>query len=432
MTICFLPRELFQLTILENEYIPQEPTEKQAQFLLELSEEALYGGAAGGGKSSSLLMTALQYVNIPNYSALVLRRTYPDLSLPDAIMDRAHKWLVGTNAVWIASEKTWKFPSGATLTFGYLDTANDKYRYQGAAFQCICFDEVTQFLENDYLYLYSRLRRLAGSIIPIRMRCAGNPGGRGHQWVKDRFIDGDRVFYPASLKDNPHLDRDEYVRALSKLDPVTREQLLNGNWNVAESGNKFKREWFEIVDATPAESEKVRFWDMAATSNAGDWTVGALLGVYRDVVYVIDVQRFQGTPGTVETIMFQTAELDGPDVKIRWEEEGGASGKFVTSYFVSELIGYDAKGIRATGSKIVRANPFSSFAEAGNVKLQRAHWNKTFLEELGLFPAGSHDDIVDACSGAFSEIAKTKRSSYEPTINEAFTKRISIPEILGI
>ena len=117
--------------------------------------EALYGGAAGGGKSDALLMAALQYVDVPGYAALLLRRTYADLALPGALMDRAAEWLSGTDAKWNGQEKSWSFPSGATTTFGYMATDADKYRYQSAEFQFIGWDELTQFPSDPYLYMLS-------------------------------------------------------------------------------------------------------------------------------------------------------------------------------------------------------------------------------------------------------------------------------------
>lgn len=210
--------------------------------------------------SDALLMAALQYVDVPKYAAIIFRRTYTDLTLPEALMSRAREWLSKTKARWIDKEKTWLFPSGATLTFGYLETENDKYRYQGSAYQFVGFDELTQFTESQYTYLFSRLRRLAGSSIPIRMRSGSNPGGIGAQWVHERFIpegftpdntslvvekkgvDDEgrpttRTFVPSRLKDNPYLDADTYVSSLNKLDPVTRAQLLRGDWTIKERGN---------------------------------------------------------------------------------------------------------------------------------------------------------------------------------------------------
>jgi hypothetical protein len=244
-------------TVRMPQYCPHNPTYKQLLFLALKTEEGFYGGAAGGGKSDALLMAALQFVDVPNYASLIFRKTYSDLVLPGALMDRAKEWLAKTPAHWSEQEKTWRFPSGATLTFGYLDNDGDVYRYQSSEFQFIGFDELTQFKEFSYRYMFSRLRRLANSIVPLRVRAASNPGNIGHDWVKQRFItEGllkQRPFIPATLDDNPFLDREQYVKSLDNLDPLTRQQLLKGDWSARSSGGKFKREWFKLVDAAPNE-----------------------------------------------------------------------------------------------------------------------------------------------------------------------------------
>jgi hypothetical protein len=96
-------------------------------------------------------MAALQYVDKVGYSALLLRQSYSDLALPGALMSRSMEWLAGTEAQWNDKEKTWKFPSGSTLTFGYLEHEHDKYRYQSSHFQFIGFDELTQFTSSSYM-----------------------------------------------------------------------------------------------------------------------------------------------------------------------------------------------------------------------------------------------------------------------------------------
>lgn len=230
--------EAFARAAVEHQWCPHEPTAKQRAFLAVEADEALFGGAAGGGKSDALLMAALEHVDHPSYAAILFRRTYTDLALPGAIMDRAHEWLAPTAAKWGDREKRWTFPSGATLTFGYLDGPRDRYRYQSAEFQFVGFDELTQFPERDYVYLFSRLRRGVTTRVPLRMRSATNPGDIGHEWVKSRFLDEPegRVFVAAKLDDNPYLDRAEYERALGKLDPVTRQQLRDGVWLRDPSG----------------------------------------------------------------------------------------------------------------------------------------------------------------------------------------------------
>lgn len=234
------------------DYIPHrpDPGSPQEQFLMDHRKEILYGGAAGGGKSDALLMAALQFINIPGYAAIIFRKTFTDLSLEGALMERAHQWLGATDAKWNEGRKKWRFPSGASLTFGYLDSTLHKYRYQSAEFQFVGFDELTQFPEADYLYLFSRLRRLKGVRVPLRMRAATNPGGIGHRWVKERFkirrferveiVEPekkiDRLFIPAKLDDNRHVDRLSYRENLAELDEHTRKQLEEGDWDARMPG----------------------------------------------------------------------------------------------------------------------------------------------------------------------------------------------------
>lgn len=113
-------------------FCPEEPSLTQKVFLRTNSLEALFGGAVGGGKSSALLMSALQYVDIPGYSAILFRRTYADLSLPGALMDRFKAWIDNFDDIhWNANSYVATFPSGARITFGYLNNTNDYLRYKG-------------------------------------------------------------------------------------------------------------------------------------------------------------------------------------------------------------------------------------------------------------------------------------------------------------
>ena len=204
------------LALPPKRYCPHVPTPKQLAFLLCPRSEAFFGGAAGPGKTDGLLMGALQLVERPRYSALLLRRTFRQLNQSNSIMNRARQWLANTDAVWKDADKRFTFPSGATITFGNLDSEDDVYQYDSSEFQYIGFDELTSFSERQYTYLFSRLRTTRDNPVPLRMRSASNPGNRGHDWVKTRFMIGqppealqrdfpERFFLPARIQDNPHI-----------------------------------------------------------------------------------------------------------------------------------------------------------------------------------------------------------------------------------
>ncbi|WP_458454366.1 phage terminase large subunit [Methanobrevibacter sp.] len=229
-----------------NNILHRIPLDNQITFLTYPHEEMLYGGMAGGGKTDALLLGALQYVeekHIPadqnklTYDALILRRTLDDLEMPNAILDRAKQWLLPLEdtglLIYKDLKKKFTFSSGATLTFRYLAHNNDLMKYQGAELQYIAFDELTQFPENQYNYLHSRLRKTEDNPIPLRMRAGSNPGGRGHVWVKNKFINPNSSipFVPSSYLENIHLDHEEYSKQLDKLDELTRQQLKFGNWD---------------------------------------------------------------------------------------------------------------------------------------------------------------------------------------------------------
>lgn len=379
--------------------------------------------------SEALLMAALQYVDVPGYSAILFRKTFVDLSLPGALIDRLRGWMMPFEGEvrWVDREKTWYFPSGATVSFGYLENDKDKYKYQSAEFQFIAFDELTQIEENSYKYLFSRLRRLKDMPVPLRVRAASNPGGAGHEWVKQRFITegpaNNRIFISAKLEDNPHLDIDSYDNSLKELDPVTRAQLREGNWDVLHAGSIFARQWFQVVDVYPHDLRRVRFWDLASSARKvsgrqPDYTAGVLMGEKDGFYYILNVIRVQKTPYDVEKIIQNTAMLDGHETAIYMEQEPGATGISTIDHYAREVLkGYAFRGVRTTGSKLLRANPVSAAAEQGRIFIVRGAWATDFLDELEAFPTGVNDDQVDALSGAFSELPRFNFTSVPESLS---------------
>ena len=241
------------------------PQPRQADFMRCPCYEALYGGAAGGGKSDALLAEALRQVHIPHYRAIIFRKTYPELS---ELIDRSQE--IYSKAFPAAryndSKHFWRFPSGAKIYFGAMQHTRDKTKYQGKRYDFIGFDELTHFQFEEYAYMFSR-NRPSGKGTRVYVRATTNPGGIGHGWVKERFItaappltpivseytvntpDGEkqlkrsRMFIPATVFDNQRLMENDpmYIANLAMLPEAEREALLYGSWDSFD-GQVF-REW---------------------------------------------------------------------------------------------------------------------------------------------------------------------------------------------
>lgn len=377
--------------------------------------------------SDALLMAGLQYVDVPGYAGIIFRKTYADLVKPGALIDRAKEWLLKYPEVrWNDKEKKFEFYTDrskkqliSVLQFGYLENANDKYNYQGGEYQFIGFDEMTHIDLASYTYMFSRLRRLKGVQIPLRVRGASNPPDDDSGiWVKTRFIDEGpshgRVFIPAGMDDNPYLDKEQYEESLMELDPVTRARLRDGNWEVVRKGNMFKKDWFQAVDTLPVGRRKVRWWDMAASdvekakkknkSGEPDYTVGFLLSEYNGVFYIEDIIRERLKPEGTEALQHNTAVADGYNVMVREEQEPGSSGIAVCDMKKRGIFeGYNYEGIKSDANKALRASAASAAAERGQIKYLRGCRNiEAFFNEAESFPGGIHDDMVDGLSGSFN------------------------------
>jgi predicted phage terminase large subunit-like protein len=417
-------------TVIENPYVCKYggrfPSLPQSLFLTAPVPEILYGGAAGGGKSAGMLAAALQFVMCPGYDALILRRAFTDLEKPGGLIPLSHQWLGGTDAKWDGQTHRWIFPSSATLTFGHVMNEQTMVTdYSGSAFAFIGFDELTQFSEYMYRFLFSRKRKAPNAPYPTRVRGATNPGQAGHVWVKTRWnirpgnrpqmFGPGRLFIPALLEDNPGLDVADYEASLAELPPLERAQLRHGDWQMRPEGGMFKRDWFSpcYVDRMPAGLNTVRYWDLAATKakpgRDPDWCASARGA--RDKtgrVFVDDIERFRLTPAETEARVRSTAGRDGTGVSIRIEQEPGAASKLWIANLARSLRAFDVRGVPAVTDKVTRAKPASAAAERGDIFIVRGgRWVADFIDELCAFPAAEHDDQVDAFTGMYNELVKS-------------------------
>lgn len=213
------------------------------------------------------------------------------------------------------------------------------------------------------------------------------------------------------LKVNP-----EYKANLKALSAVERERLLHGNWKIkASAGLFFKRSQVEIVEAIPADLQLVcRAWDLAATEDKPDgdpdYTAGVLMGLKKDkTIIVLDVINQRIKAGEVEKLVYNTAVMDrkkyGAKYRVRIPQDPGAAGKIVASSYIKKLMGFSAKAVAVTGSKQLRATPLATQWQNGNVTVLAGEWNDVYFAQLESFPESKHDDMVDASSDAFNELA---------------------------
>lgn len=286
-----------------QEIIFQPNPGPQTEFLSAPEREVLYGGSAGGGKTFAMVADPVRGFNFEGQRSLLLRRTTEELREILSVTKELYPKAI-PGAKFLERDKTWVFPSGATLWLSYLDRDDDVMRYQGQAFQWIGFDEITQWhTPYPWDYMRSRLRGDKGN--GLYMRSTSNPGGPGHQWVKKMFVDpapwgesfwatdintgktltwpkghsreGEplfkRRFIPAKLFDNPYLASDGMYEAnLLSLPEHQRRQLLEGDWDINEGAAfpEFNRsihviEPFEI----PANWPKFRACDYGYGSHTG-------------------------------------------------------------------------------------------------------------------------------------------------------------------
>jgi len=282
---------------------------RQSQAYSSPATELLYGGAAGGGKSYLLRVSAIRWcLTAPGCQAYLFRRTHPDLRAnhlngPGSLPELLGPLLAKGKVTWSGQRGEFRFPGGSVLKLAHLQHEGDLIKYQGAEIHVLLIDELTHFKESQYRFLRSRVR-LGGLTVPAairdrlpRIECATNPGSVGHAWVKRAWVtpappgevwrapshEGGmrRAYVPARVEDNPTLlaaDPDYLDRLAGLGSPALVRALKEGDWDIAAGAafEQFARSR-HVVEPFTIPGHWTRFrsldWGSSRPFSVGWWAV---------------------------------------------------------------------------------------------------------------------------------------------------------------
>lgn len=361
----------------------------------------------------------------------------------------------------------WRFDGGGKLNFAHIEREEDLKSWQGTEIAYIGFDELTHFSKHQFLYMLSRNRTTCGIRPYVRATCNPDADSWVADFIS-WWIDQDTgypiqersgqirwmvnlndviswfaskedaikfalengipeneaeqmsksvTFIASRLQDNKVLMENDpgYIANLRAMTEVDRERLLMGNWKIkAAAGKYFLRTQIVLIDKAPDDIIMwCRAWDLAATDEDedgdADYTAGVLMGLRkRGTVVVLHAINQRIKAGDVEKLVYNVSVADraryGFQYVVRVPQDPGQAGKVLAAYYVRILTGFNIKTVPVSGSKELRATPFATQWQQGNVEVLIGDWNDMYFSQLESFPESKHDDMVDASSDAFTEL----------------------------
>lgn len=390
-------------------YAPQ-PGPQTALLCCPISD-VLFGGARGGGKTYALLGDFLQHAMLFGKGAkgVLFRRTYDEL---DEVKVQAQEIYPHVDADWKESKSTWFFANGASLKLRYLKRDEDASHYQGHQYTWIGVDEAGNFPSPDPIdKLRATLRSKLG--VPTFLRLTANPGGPGHGWLKQRYIEPAppmvphacastgivRVFIPSRLSDNAILVGNDatYEQRIRGSGPAWLVLAwLNGDWNATPEGGVWKSVWFKRYGTAPANGQIVLSLDTAyKPQQINDPSVCTVWKVTDTGYYLLDVWR--------DRVDYPTLKRTVENLAAKWQPhavliEDKASGQSLIQELRAKTR-LPVIAIEPDGDKVTRALDVATTFEAGLVFFPEvATWLIDYEIELTIFPLAPHDDQVDSTS----------------------------------
>jgi len=387
----------------DEEWIPQ-PKQQLATELATRADETLYGGAAGGGKSEWLLHYVLNLMQThPMNRGVIFRRVFP--SLERTLINRSKQVYPRAGGVYNEVKHQWRFPNGSIIDMGSLQDANSVTDYQGTEYGVVAFEEITEFEEKQVEFMIGRLRAPGPGIRP-HLVATCNPGGRGHRWVKRRWVKPkpddytgstapipfevwtpkptagnpeplSRVFVPATLDDNPILEaRDPLyrsrLRALRNTDKALAEAMEHGDWDAIDAvegalwkqsdldGGRVSKEWFRLNVLVQSRVLAVDPSDGNEDGKGDEYGVAVMSLGMDGVGYVELTDGWRASPDMMAKKTVQLAAQMSCDAIVVERNHGG---KWVKSLIQTKDRYAVIREVWASEGKVTRARPVSGLFE---------------------------------------------------------------------
>lgn len=420
------------------------------------SDIIVFGASVSCGKSyGSLLRGVSECLVVPGHSVVIFRKELQSLMDAGGMfseMQLMHSQLGGEEAgfgtIVRLPAPTWRFPNGASIKLAHLKDKDEHFRYQSAQMGLIIFEEATEMLMHQMLYVgLSRNRSATKMKSVVAFTCNPDPSHELFQFVAP-WCDPEHPLYPVPscselfvestdpvisivdeqfredgserlsitfigakpsdnrvfMKNNPRYE--EQIKAMGQYE---YDRLYKGLWTaVPPAGPVFNREWIDMVDSNPNREVlmKVRAWDTAGSATEitrkHDFTVGLLMSIDKDGVMLIeDIQRFKCKAGELGERIKRQALLDGVEVRIALEQElVDQAQAYIEHLKNTELKHFVVYSKKMTNSKLGRAKNCAFDCERGMIKCYNRHWTLAFLTELSNFKGDNKgfDDQVDALS----------------------------------
>lgn len=440
---------------------------KQELYLNDQHNDIIvWGGAAGAGKTQvSLLFVKLNALFDKDYVGAIARKSQKQMKSAGSLWSTGTKMLAPLGVSANSLELHWRFPNGSEVKCHHLDRNPDDW--QGTQATTFLVDEAQQCSEDDVWYLTSRMRSRSKKKHQLRLTCnpdadsflkdwlvkggylleSGLPnkemdgvtthmvvvGGEFHWFktireIEERF--GKEVakysrkfaFYSANVYDNPFIRRNipEYVYQLENLKGVERERLLLGNWFTRLQGVGYiERDWFKPINRSEVDLTLpfIRCWDLASTKPSQvnpnpDYTRGVKCSYDKETgeFFIHDLASCRDRPAVVQSLIENTATMDGRDCYIGIPIDAGASGRTVADTKRARLtqMGHKVVLVPARKSKLERAEPFLIALQQGKVHLVNDVFKDEHFKELENFDGGKnngwHDDIIDCLADCYNQL----------------------------